>query len=478
MNRPNVVFVLADQLRAASLPLYGETQVETPHIDRFAADSVVCDNALSTCPICTPYRGMLLTGRHPQTTGHVGNFIGTRHDEISVGDAFAAAGYRTAWVGKWHLQVGSWPGPNVREGEEGAFHIPEGRQRMGFEHWRAYNFHEQYFNGWVNKDNWRNETWDGYETEGLNKYGFEFMDQSSDQPFCLFLSPHQPHHTTVGPSAPDEYYANVPKTPSLPGNVAGNQRDESVRHYRDYLAMTAAVDAMLGELMDYLERTGRANDTLVVFTSDHGSQFGAHGLSAWTKACPYEESIRVPLLARLPGRLEGGRHSDALISPVDLFPTLCGLCDVKVPRSVEGLDLSSALLGEDGAAERDAALTMNFSCNFCFFDLARGESGEGNVWRGVRAKTHSYFTYSNGRSELYDLRDDPQQMNNLAGTKAAGDVESQAKKRLAELLEERGDAFGDGTEYASWFDSQRRIVRNAFGELGHPENPPDWSLLK
>jgi len=128
-DRPNILFILADQLRARSLPVYGERQIQTPHIDRLAREGVVLSNAVATCPVCTPHRSMLLTGRHPQTIGHVINFVRTRHDEIGIGDAFARAGYRTGWVGKWHLHTGSFPHT------DGAVdYVPEGRDRLGFDY--------------------------------------------------------------------------------------------------------------------------------------------------------------------------------------------------------------------------------------------------------------------------------------------------------------------------------------------------------
>ena len=108
-SKPNVVFLFVDQLRAASLPIYGEHQIETPHIDRLASEGMVLNNSISSCPVCTPARAMLVTGRHPQTTGHLINSTRTRHSEISIADAFAHQGYRTGWVGKWHLHTGVWP---------------------------------------------------------------------------------------------------------------------------------------------------------------------------------------------------------------------------------------------------------------------------------------------------------------------------------------------------------------------------------
>jgi len=176
--KPNIVFVLADQLRAASLPLYGETQIETPHIDRLASEGATFTNCVSTCPVCTPYRSMLLTGRHPQTTGHLINSTRTRHTEISIADAFASQGYRTGWVGKWHLHTGAWPAQDVPDW------VPEGRDRLGFQFWRGYNMHMVYFNGYVNGDDWSFKTWEGYETQALNRYGFEFMESATSPWRC------------------------------------------------------------------------------------------------------------------------------------------------------------------------------------------------------------------------------------------------------------------------------------------------------
>ena len=384
-----VRFVLADQLRACSLPAYGEGQIRTGNLDRLARGGVTFTNAVASCPVCTPYRAMLLTGRHPQSTGHVMNFVRTRHDEISIADALGRAGYRTAWVGKWHLHTGSFPQI------EGPDYVPEGRDRLGFEHWRGYNFHSQYFDGWVNVDDWRCEQWQGYETEALNRYAFEFLDSVGGEPFCLFISPHQPHGTGRGRFAPDKYYERLPEKLMLPANVPEDGAEGRGRGgrsgsgpswswdpremYRHYLAMILALDDMVGGILDYLERTGLADNTLVVFTSDHGSQIGAHGRGPWEKMLPYEESLHVPLIMRLPGVLEGGAVRDALVSPVDFFPSLCSLCGVGIPATVEGLDLSQAWLGAAGANEREAVGTMNFTNTYDYLL-------DGREWRGVGTK--------------------------------------------------------------------------------------------
>ena len=464
MKQPNILYILTDQLRASSLPVYGESQIETPNIDRLAAEGTTFTNALSTCPVCTPYRSMLLTGRHPQSTGHVINFLRTRHDEISIADAFSSAGYRTGYVGKWHLHTGSFPqlsGPD---------YVPEGRDRLGFQYWRGYNFHCDYFGGTVNLEDWRFERWNGYETDALNRYAMEFMDQSGDDPFCLFVSPHQPH-STPGKCVPDHYLERVPADLKLPANVTEERREESLEVYRLYLAMTLALDDMVGELLDDLDRRGLTDNTIVVFTSDHGTQMGAHGWPPFQKKVPYEESVCVPLIARWPGKLPAGQTCDALTAPVDIFPTLGALCDVPVPSTVEGVNLADAWQGQPDAAEQDAVLTMNFSATFDYLQ-------DGEEWRGVRTKDAAYAHWLNGKTELYDLTADPLEQVNLAGTPEAAELQKDMQARLDALMSERGDSLVPCTSYANWIDEQRRIVHNVGGPLPDPEKEPDWSLLK
>lgn len=462
-NRPNILFVLTDQLRASSLPVYGEQQIETPHLSRLAGEGVTFTNAISTCPVCTPYRSMLLTGRHPQTTGHLVNFVRTRHDEIGIGDAFSRAGYRTAWVGKWHLHTGSFPQI------DGPDYVPEGRDRLGFQHWRGYNFHMNYFNGSVNLDDWHIERWQGYETEALNRYAMEYIDDAGDEPFCLFVSPHQPHFTPHE-YAPSPYFDRLPAELELPLNVPESRREAARENYRQYLAMTLALDDMVGQLLDFLDHRGLAENTILVFTSDHGTQMGAHDWEPFKKKVPYEDSLHVPLIVRWPGVFDGGGTCDALTAPVDFFPTLCSLCDVPVPRTVEGHDLANAWRGWPGAFTQDAVLTMNFTKAYDY--LVDGEE-----WRGVRTRDFAYARWLNGMTELFDLRRDPLQMDNLADREEARPVQDMMEQRLEQLMAERGDRLVPCTSCADWFDAQRRIVRNTYGALPDPEGAPDWSLL-
>lgn len=466
-NRPNVVVLYPDQLRALSLPMFGETQISTPNIDRLASQGVSVTNAISNCPVCTPARAMLVTGRYPQTTGHLINTTRTRHSEISIADAFAHQGYRTGWVGKWHLHTGLWPA--IDRLPQHPDWVPEGRDRLGFDYWKAYNQHMVYFDGFVHAKDWNYERWNGYETDGLLEYGLQFMDEPSDDPFLLFLSPHPPHYTPFT-FAPDHCYERVPAHPRLPENVPEALQDVSQEMYRHYLAMIVAVDDMLGGLLDYLDRTGKADNTLVLLASDHGTQGGSQGVNPWSKKNPFDASIHVPAIFRLPGVLPAGEQRNSLLGMVDIFPTLCELAGIPVPRSVEGSSHAAALLDGSSPSPVDSQFIMNFSKYFDWFQ-------DGAEWRGVRTTTHMYAQWLNGRVDLYDLVADPLQRHNLADHADSAALRQELAAKLANHQQRRQDDLVPCTDWKHWLDDQRRVVRNAFGELSHPESMPDWSLL-
>ena len=479
-ERPNVVVLFPDQLRAASLPLYGERNIETPNIDRLAAEGVRLSNAISNCPVCTPARAMLVTGRHPQTTGHLINTTRTRHSEISIADAFANRGYRTGWVGKWHLHTGLWPALD-RMPQQPDW-VPEGRDRLGFQYWRAYNQHMVYFDGFVQKGDWNYERWSGYETDGLLDYAFEFIDEPGDDSFLLFVSPHPPHYTPFE-FAPAECYEGLPERFELPGNVGRRWADETHEMYRHYLAMIRAVDTMVGRMLDHLDRRGLADNTIVLLASDHGTQGGAHDVHPWQKKHPYEESIRIPGILRYPGVIDPGAVADGLFAMPDFFPTLCGLAGVPVPRTVEGHDLSASLLGARSArgtrpaggptaaqTGHEAVLLMNFSKYYDWFE-------DGAGWRGVRTVEATYSEWLDGRVELFDLTEDPLQLRNLAEDRGYRSLRTELAGALRDLQVLRGDELVPCSAWKHWLDEQRRVVRNGYGELSHPESIPDWSLL-
>ena len=479
MKQPNVVYLLADQLRARSLPAYGEGQIATPNIDRLVREGIRFTNAVATCPLCAPYRSMLVTGRQPLETGHVINNVRARHDEISIADAFNHAGYRTGWVGKWHLSIPvsnprSWissTSPTAGTGSGSTFSGPT-TITPSTSTARCVSTAAAMSGG----GGTRRPDCCGTSTS------FSMQRRSTREPFCLFVAPHMPHHggaipgdrvtqdaSPSGRLAPDDCLRRVPEQPVLPPNVPPDLLAEATDCYRDYLAMTVAVDDMLGAVLGRLRRDGLLDDTIVVFGSDHGSLMGAHGLQPWQKRTAWEESVSVPLAVRLPGDRRAGSVCEALVAPVDLFPTLCGLCGIDVPRTVSGRNQADVWLGRGGEAERQALFT------YCIDDaLLTGTSG--SEWKGVRTGRWSYWRCLDGSTALYDIRADPLQLRDLVVSEDHRAVVARMEATLERFMSEWNDAMKPATEYLNWFEG-RRIVRNTFGPLGDPLAEPDWSLL-
>jgi len=455
---------MTDQLSASVLPLYGGTGVPTPHLDALAKRGVTFDNMVSTCPVCTPFRSMWMTGRHPQSTGHVVNNVRTRHDETSWADVFNDAGYDTGYVGKWHLYADA---PT----DENSPSVPPGRDRLGFRWWRGYNIHAQFCDGPYDLgDSGETANWHGYETDALTGLAFEYLDTGRDEnkPFCLMVNPHQPHLGSghkPGFMAPDQYYDALPDDLPLPACLDKEARQKFEKAYRNYYAMILAVDDMIGELVKGLDDRGLLDSTILAVSSDHGTHLATHPAENcnpfWTKKMPWETNVHVPLVLHWPGNFDDGTRCDTLIAPVDLLPTFCGLCDIPIPATVEGMDLSRAWCAHEDATEQDALYMMNFTYRFLNCE-------DGWEWRGVRTKTHTYARFLSGEIFLHDNRIDPWQQRNLAENESSRELLARSEQTLQTLMKARNDSLCPGSSFRSWLDDERRIVRNAAGPLPTP----------
>ena len=181
--------------------------------------------------------------------------------------------------------------------------------------------------------------------------------------------------------------------------------------------------------------------------------------------------MSVPLIVRFPDLHRGGANSDILISPTDIFPTLCDLCGVGAPKTVTGVSLAGLWLGHSGGRDN----TNEREALFCYY-VNDAFLSPGSEWRGVRTKRWSYFRYLNGKKGLYDIQTDPLQMNNLVEDHEYKSVRDELESALSAFMDRWTDEFRSASEYHSWFEN-RQVVRNAFGELSDPLKKPDWSLL-
>jgi arylsulfatase A-like enzyme len=380
--------------------------------------------------VCSPYRASLLTGRRPLTHGVFVNDVCLRPRSPGIAECFAAAGYQTAYVGKWHL-----------DGHGRSNYIPPER-RQGFDYWKVLECTHQYNDSvYYAGDSDRRLKWPGYDARAQTRDAIGYIrGRDRQRPFLLMLSwgpPHAPYGTA--PREFRELYdpARIELRPNVPEDAAGASRADLAGYY----AHCSALDSCLGELLAALGECGLEENTLLVFTSDHGDMLGSHGFRK--KQQPWDESILVPFLLRYPA-LPGWRphRTDAPIDAQDIMPTLLSLAGLPVPDEVEGLDFSGHVAGGDSPSDGAALVT----CPHPFGQWTPRRQG-GREYRGLRTRTHTYVRDLGGPWLLYDNAADPFQLRNLVDDPASAALRAELDARLATRLEETGDRFLPGMEY-------------------------------
>lgn len=446
-RRPNLLFVFADQMRGHDRGFMGNAQVATPQMDRMAEQGVVFENAISTCPVCTPYRASLLTGRYPLNCRTAMNDVRLPVEELTIAEVLGAAGYETGYIGKWHLD-GMY---------RGGF-TPPGPRRQGFDYWAVAECTHAYMNSFYYRDDPEPIWIEGYDADHHTDLAVDYIREHAHDEFCLFVSfgpPHNPYW-----QMPEEYKIYDPAQIELPPNTVERAREDIAGQW----CHITALDRCLGRMLDALEEAGIAEHTIVVFTSDHGDMLGAHDLDRKQK--PWDESVMVPWVMQWPGGIPCGAHRDTLLNAPDIMPTLLTLMGVATPETVEGQDLSGAVLGTGGLEPTSAYIANPMSFP--------GDRHDGIEWRGVRTKTHTYVERLDGLWLLYDNARDRWQMTNLIGDPAQADVQEELAAELAGWMERTGD---DGAPKQVWaerlgYTINERGIIGYFGEVGlhDPDN--------
>lgn len=448
VKRPNVVYVFADQWRASAMGYAGDPNVKTPHLDALATESFQFKNAVSCCPVCSPARASLITGQYPLSHGVFVNDVCLNHKSPSIADAFNAADYRTGYIGKWHL-----------DGHGRDIYIPEER-RQGFRSWQVLECTHNYNQSAYYDDNDPEiKEWEGYDAFGQTKRAIQFIEESGDDPFLIFLSwgpPHAPYLT-----APEKFRKLYdPKTLKLPPNVPEeasdfippggwdecsemDPRERTRQIMAGYYAHCSALDGCIGHLQSAIRKAGLEESTIFIFTSDHGDMLGSHGL--WKKQWPYDESARIPFLLKYPALRRAGGKIETPINTPDIMPTLLDLCGIPVPSSVQGRSYAPSMY--NGNWPEEAALIANYH-PFGQWDAQRG----GKEWRGVRTIRHTYVRDLDGPWLLFDNEADPYQMDNLVGRLEHADLQVRMESLLEEKLRQTDDSFADGMDYIRQWD--------------------------
>ena len=431
-KHPNLLIIITDQWRGQALGYLGIEPVKTPNIDRLAHEGIAFNNAISNIPLSSPARGMLMTGLYPFGNGVTGNCVSTntpygvelKENARCWSDILKAEGYSLGYIGKWHLDAPFSPyvktSNNTKESAWNEWCPPH--RRHGFDYWISYGTYDRhlrpmYWNTEAGRedffyvDQWGPEYEADQAIEYINNQGNK---RKNDQPFALVVSMNPPH--TGYNLVPEKYrklYENINLDslcthPGIPakGQKMGNYYRDNIC---DYYACMTGVDEQVGRITDALKKKDLANNTIVVFTSDHGNMLGIHEQIA--KNIYYEESVRIPLIISWPGQLQPRQDNHLLIGLADLYPTLLsflGLKD-KIPTEVQTYDLAKTIQTGKGTRPKFQPYYQ--------INVASPEIG----CRGIRDERYTFVAEINKKGEknylLFDRQEDPYQLTNIATQK-------------------------------------------------------------
>ncbi len=405
---PNVLFVFSDMQRARSMGCYGDANARTPHLDTLARQGARFDAAISNTPVCCPYRACLMSGQYAHHNGVMSNSVRFRPTVKCIAETFRDAGYETGYSGKWHISTPREVGKELRYG------FPESGTPFGL---------------------YRTDR----ESANVTDVAIKFIAEKAggEKPWLLFVSwilPHSPYKAPVGYR---EHFNKIAIPPNVPDGAATEYAQQCLP---DYYGMIESLDDEFGRLVAALEKAGVLDDTIVVFSSDHGDMIGSHGLKA--KRWPYGESARIPLLIRCPRSIRAGTVIADPIGSPDIYPTLVGLAGIRVPDGLDGADFSPLIRGESSKPPRD----------YVYLEMPYAYVPWPG-WRAVRTRDLMYARTVDKPWLLFDLEKDPWQMKNLVDDPASEALVKQMDGRLAAIMRETGDSWdvrADGGDLQKW----------------------------
>ena len=476
-QRPNILFIMTDQHRWDCVGANGNEWIKTPNLDRLAAGGANFTHAFVQSPVCVPSRVSFFTGRYPHTHRNRVNYTPLARSEVLLQERLKKAGYATASVGKLHLHP-----PTALEAK-----------RSGFDHVELHDG-VPYLDRFSDYARWRSEN-DPQASEfsyrasmkkvppGENPFRAAIADQYSDttwvgdrtcfhlkrlaaadEPFFLYSSfwkPHSPFETCVPfdrlyndvsiPLPVPQSLEDIHRLPDplqkliLRGKPSYDMDRERLQWiYRSYYGAISHVDREIGRILKVLEESGEAQNTIIVFSSDHGDQLLEHGLMG--KNCFFEASVRVPLMIRFPGRVRPARYGE-LVEAVDVLPTLMELAGLPEPYENQGRSLAPLIATTDRTYQpRQAVFCENIipevitrGIDF-YFKKGKGIKGVRHPdAKMVRTRRWKFNYYPAGYAELYDLKNDPHEQHNLHGEARYRDVERELKDRLLHWLVTAGE---------------------------------------
>ncbi|MFI3254118.1 MAG: sulfatase [Eubacteriales bacterium] len=460
----NLVYIFADQWRRSSVGFQGEP-IQTPNFDSFAKNNIYCTNAVSSCPLCSPYRASLITGKYARNTGVVTNCkpsipMRLADEEISIATVLKDQGYATSYIGKWHMDT-----PEERThafptcGATGwDAYTPPGKGRQGFDFWHSYGAANKHNSG---QHYWENSpekiVTDKWSPEHETDVALDFVSKNKEKPFAFFMSwnpPHPPYE-----EVPQKYLDLYPEDVPMKGNVdtthivnerspvTGNPLSEEevkLRH-RQYYAAISGLDEQFGRIIAYLKENNLLENTYVVVSSDHGDMLGSHGYSG--KHIWYEESLGIPFLIGGPSLPSG--CCETVIGTEDVMPTLLDLMGISCPNTVDGESCGEALRTLVTQKEKFAYLGCFPGATESYVKDGRNVIPQDFGWRGIRSLKHTFAAFMDYDCDydrpieyyFYDLEADPLQMNPLRENFKDNPIALQMYQDLKKILEKQQDGF-------------------------------------
>lgn len=423
----NIIFYFSDQQRYDTI-----TPELTPNICALAEEGVLFENNFTCQPVCGPARACLQSGVYATQTGCFRNAIALPENTKTLAHYFNEAGYQTAYIGKWHLASDSIPGIGVHCGKTA---VPKARQG-GYSYWRAADVLEctsHGYDGFVFDENGNKLDFTGYRADCINDFALEFLDnRDKEKPFFMFISQLEPHHQNdhgcfEGYRETVDTFRTYPVPPDLEF-LKGDYREQ----LPDYLSAINRLDYNVGRLADKLKELGIYDDTVIVYTSDHGCHFKTRNLEY--KRCCHENTVHTPLVIS-GGEYTGGKKIGALTSLIDMPATLLSIAGIPIPSSYMGFDIKDTL--NNGKRIRDNV----------FIQISESQCG-----RAIRTERYMYSVRSAAKEGflmgsaavyfedyLYDMEKDPYQKTNLIKDPAYADVRNELKQLLLSEMRNAGE---------------------------------------
>ena len=442
--RPNIIFIMTDDHASHALSCYGSRINETPNLDRIAREGMRFNNCFCTNSICAPSRAVILTGKYSHLNGVTDNRLEFDGTQQTFPKLLQQAGYQTAMIGKWHLKS----------------------EPTGFDYWNVLPGQGDYYDP-VMIEAGTKKQYTGYVTDIITDHCLTWLrDREDTRPFCLMYHHKAPHRRWMpGPKHANLYEdIDIPEPETFNDDYRTrsaaareqemtierhlNDRDLKVdppeglsgqelkkwkyqRYIKDYLRCIASVDDNVGRLLDYLDESGLAENTVLVYTSDQGFYLGDHGW--FDKRFMYEESLRMPLLVRYPQKIRPGSVNEDMVLNLDFGPTFLDFAGVARPADMQGRSFRRVLLDK---TPKDWRTSMYYH----YYEYPAVHMVKRHY--GVRTQRYKLIHFYNDIDawELYDLQEDPNELNNVYDNPAYADIVRELKAELERLQKQYGDS--------------------------------------